>query len=213
MGGDGLGGGDQLHHGLTRLIGGGEQSRRHTGQNGRSRGRRFVHVGHADALAENVGLHLPPQGAFRAAARHADLGDLHTGGADDLHRVPQREGDALHYGAAQRPQIALIAESEEYAAGVGVYIRGAFAAQIGQKDQTAAAGLLLGGIRSAGFASFGEKLRTLVVNSLLETNLGMPYVYCIFIAYTRRFTERLGRKEKTPSFADRIAENNRERVK
>lgn len=75
------------------------------------------------------------------------------------------------------------------------------------------AGLLLGGIRSAGFASFGEKLRTLVVNSLLETNLGMPYVYCIFIAYTRRFTERLGRKEKTPSFADRIAENNRERVK
>ena len=75
------------------------------------------------------------------------------------------------------------------------------------------AGLLLGGIRSAGFASFGEKLRTLVVNSLLETNLGMPYVYCIFIAYTRRFTERLGRKEKTLSFADRIAENNRERVK
>lgn len=75
------------------------------------------------------------------------------------------------------------------------------------------AGLLLGGIRSAGFASFGEKLRTLVVNSLLETNLGMPYVYCIFIAYTRRFTERLGRREKTLSFADRIAENNRERVK
>ena len=75
------------------------------------------------------------------------------------------------------------------------------------------AGLLLGGIRSAGFASFSEKLRTLVVNSLLETNLGMPYVYCIFIAYTRRFTECLGRREKTLSFADRIAENNRERVK
>ncbi len=75
------------------------------------------------------------------------------------------------------------------------------------------AGLLLGGIRSAGFASFSEKLRTLVVNSLLETNLGMPYVYCIFIAYTRRFTECLGRREKALSFADRIAENNRERVK
>ena len=75
------------------------------------------------------------------------------------------------------------------------------------------AGLLLGGIRSAGFASFSEKLRTLVVNSLLETNLGMPYVYCIFIAYTRRFTECLVRREKTLSFADRIAENNRERVK
>ena len=39
------------------------------------------------------------------------------------------------------------------------------------------AGLLLGGIRSAGFATTGEKLLTLTVNSLLETNLGMPYVY------------------------------------
>ncbi len=57
------------------------------------------------------------------------------------------------------------------------------------------AGLLLGGIRSAGFATFGEKMRTLVINSLLETNLGMPYVYCIFIAYSRRFTERLERRE------------------
>lgn len=75
------------------------------------------------------------------------------------------------------------------------------------------AGLLLGGIRSAGFATFGEKLRTLAVNSLLETNLGMPYVYCLFIAYSRRFTEHLGRREGTLSFAERIAENNRERVK
>lgn len=33
------------------------------------------------------------------------------------------------------------------------------------------AGLPLDGIRSAGFASFGKKLRTLTVNSLLETNL------------------------------------------
>lgn len=44
------------------------------------------------------------------------------------------------------------------------------------------AGLLLGGIRSAGFATLGEKLRPLLINSLLETNLGMPYVYAIYIA-------------------------------
>ena len=50
------------------------------------------------------------------------------------------------------------------------------------------AALLLGGIRSAGFATAGEKLHTLVVNSLLETNLGMPYVYGLYIAYSRRFT-------------------------
>lgn len=73
------------------------------------------------------------------------------------------------------------------------------------------AGLLLGGIRSAGFASFGEKLRTLTVNSLLETNLGMPYVYAIFTAYSAKFTEQLRRRAHPLSFSARIAENNRER--
>lgn len=57
------------------------------------------------------------------------------------------------------------------------------------------AGLLIGGIRSAGFATLAEKLRPLIVNSLLETNLGMPYIYAIFIAYTRRFTEQMKRRE------------------
>ena len=62
------------------------------------------------------------------------------------------------------------------------------------------AGLLPGGIRSAGFASFGEKLRTLTVNSLLETNLGMPYVYAIFTAYSAKFTEQLRRRaHRSPS--------------
>lgn len=75
------------------------------------------------------------------------------------------------------------------------------------------AGLLLGGIRSAGFATVGAKLHTLVVNSLLETNLGMPYIYFIFIAYSRRFTEQLHRRKEKISFSDRIAENNAERVK
>lgn len=75
------------------------------------------------------------------------------------------------------------------------------------------AGLLLGGIRSAGFAAMEEKLLTLTVNSLLETNLGMPYVFCIYIAYSRRFTERLSLRENKISFCERIAESNTRHVK
>lgn len=74
------------------------------------------------------------------------------------------------------------------------------------------AALLLGGIRSAGL-DFAEKLRPLIVNSLLETNLGMPYVYLIFVALTRRFTPTLARREDVPSFRERIAENNGKRVR
>lgn len=74
------------------------------------------------------------------------------------------------------------------------------------------AALLLGGIRSAGL-DFAEKLRPLIVNSPLETNLGMPYVYLIFVALTRRFTPALARREDVPSFRERIAENNGKRVR
>ena len=74
------------------------------------------------------------------------------------------------------------------------------------------AALLLGGIRSAGL-DFAEKLRPLIVNSLLETNLGMPYVSLIFVALTRRFTPALARREDVPSFRERIAENNGKRVR
>lgn len=70
------------------------------------------------------------------------------------------------------------------------------------------AGLLLGGIRSAGFASVTDKLHTLLVNSLLETNLGMPYVYVLYILYSSRFTEQLGRRKSPVSFTERISENN-----
>lgn len=73
------------------------------------------------------------------------------------------------------------------------------------------AGLLIGGIRSAGFASITEKLAPLIINSLLETNLGMPYIYLIFIAVTSRFTENFKRREDRLDFAGRIEENNRER--
>lgn len=74
-------------------------------------------------------------------------------------------------------------------------------------------GLLIGGIRSAGFATLGEKLVPLVINSLLETNLGMPYIYLIFIAVTRRFSEDLHRRQPQLSFLDRITENNAEKVR
>ena len=75
------------------------------------------------------------------------------------------------------------------------------------------AGLLIGGIRSAGFATLGEKLRPLIVNSLLETNLGMPYIYLIFTAYTAKFTEDMKRRADKLSLTARIRENNAEKVK
>jgi len=46
------------------------------------------------------------------------------------------------------------------------------------------AALLIGGIRQGG-------LETLVVNSLLETNMGIPYLYLIHKAVTKRFREDL----------------------
>ncbi len=70
------------------------------------------------------------------------------------------------------------------------------------------AGLLIGGIRSAGFENLSDKLRPLIINSLLETNLGMPYIYLIFIAVTSKFTEQFGRRENAVSLAERIVENN-----
>lgn len=74
------------------------------------------------------------------------------------------------------------------------------------------AGLLLGGVRSAGLAA-ESALHTLAVNSLLEMNLGMPYVYLIYAAYSARFTEQLCRRETPLTLTARIAENNRERVR
>ncbi len=57
------------------------------------------------------------------------------------------------------------------------------------------AGLLLGGIRPAGFEGIAEKLRPLVINSLPETNLGMPYIYLTYLAYSSsRFTEDMRRR-------------------
>lgn len=74
------------------------------------------------------------------------------------------------------------------------------------------AGLLIGGVRSAGFDT-ADKFIPLVVNSLLETNLGMPYVYFIFAAVTSRLTEQLRRRKNPLALTERIAENNAERVR
>lgn len=74
-------------------------------------------------------------------------------------------------------------------------------------------GLLMGGIRSAGFATLEEKLRILAVNSLLETNLGMPYAFCIYIAYSRKFTEQLRPRKEILSFTERISESNQKQVR
>lgn len=72
------------------------------------------------------------------------------------------------------------------------------------------ASLLLGGIRSSGLSP-AESLSTLVVNSLLETNLGMGYVYAIFIGITAKVTENLKRRNISLAFRERIEENNMEK--
>lgn len=75
------------------------------------------------------------------------------------------------------------------------------------------AALLLGGIRSAGLGSMSDKLLTLTVNSLLETNLGMPYVYALFLLYASRRTERLNRRQTPLCFTAALEENNAQRVR
>ncbi len=73
------------------------------------------------------------------------------------------------------------------------------------------AGLLIGGIRSAGF-TLEEKISPLIFNFLLETNLGMPTTYFTFVKITSKFTEQLKKREHPISFTERIDENNAERV-
>ncbi|MDE6442353.1 MAG: hypothetical protein K2L12_06355 [Clostridia bacterium] len=67
--------------------------------------------------------------------------------------------------------------------------------------------LLIGGIRSAGFESFSDKIMTLVVNSLLETNLGAVPIYCIYVLISARVEENLKKREKV-TFKARIEELN-----
>ena len=54
---------------------------------------------------------------------------------------------------------------------------------------------------------------TLVVNSLLETNLGAVPIFCIFCLLTARFTEDLKRRPQPLTFTGRIREINRTKVR
>ena len=66
--------------------------------------------------------------------------------------------------------------------------------------------LLIGGIRSDGF-SWEQKLNTLVVNSLLETNLGAVPIFCIYALVTARFSES-GARRTAAAFSERVKEIN-----
>ncbi|MCM1546526.1 MAG: hypothetical protein NC033_05765 [Clostridiales bacterium] len=72
--------------------------------------------------------------------------------------------------------------------------------------------LLVGGIRSDGFG-WEQKLNTIIVNSLLETNLGAVPIYCIYIAITQRFTENLKKRTDKLTFTERVAELNAARIR
>ncbi|MCM1438441.1 MAG: hypothetical protein NC131_04435 [Roseburia sp.] len=72
--------------------------------------------------------------------------------------------------------------------------------------------LLIGGIRSDGF-DWEQKLNTIAVNSLLETNLGAVPIYCIYIEISRRFTEKLKKRDIKLSFTERVAELNAARIR
>ena len=74
------------------------------------------------------------------------------------------------------------------------------------------AGLLLGGVRSAGF-SLSEKFLPLIINSLLETNLGMPYLYLIFLAVTAKLPQTLHPRQEKVTLTRRIQEINAKTVR
>ena len=67
--------------------------------------------------------------------------------------------------------------------------------------------LLLGGIRSVDM-DFLQQIKVLVVNSLMETNLGLPAIYCIYLAVTSKFTERCAKRDIPVKFLDRLSESN-----
>lgn len=68
--------------------------------------------------------------------------------------------------------------------------------------------LLIGGIRSAEFTGFEDKLMTLVVNSLLETNLGAVPLYCIYVFITSRVAEDMRLRPTRTTFIGRLRELN-----
>lgn len=72
--------------------------------------------------------------------------------------------------------------------------------------------LFLGGVRSAGF-DLSQAMHTLITNSLLETNLGMPFIYMIYLWYSSRFTPELKKRREKITFVEALRENNKSRVR
>lgn len=60
--------------------------------------------------------------------------------------------------------------------------------------------LLLGGIRSATILSWGDKILTMVINSLLETNLGMPYVFALYLWYCSHESNTIDKEQKHTAY-------------
>ncbi len=73
--------------------------------------------------------------------------------------------------------------------------------------------LLIGGIRSAELGTIGEKIQTLVINSLLETNLGAVPAFCIYVAITKKWSENMKKRENPVSFFERVKEINNTKVR
>lgn len=73
--------------------------------------------------------------------------------------------------------------------------------------------LLIGGIRSAAITDWGAKLTTLIVNSLVETNLGMPIIFPLYALITSHFTEEMKKRDIRVGFTQRIAEINSIKIK
>lgn len=69
--------------------------------------------------------------------------------------------------------------------------------------------LLIGGIRSAEITDFASKLQTLVVNSLLETNLGAVPIFCIYLLISGTVTENLKKRTPRLPLTARLAELNK----
>ena len=73
--------------------------------------------------------------------------------------------------------------------------------------------LLVGGIRSSGIEGFADKIHVLVVNSLVETNLGLPAMYCIYLWLSRRVTEELQLREQPLRFLECLEASNAARYR
>lgn len=68
--------------------------------------------------------------------------------------------------------------------------------------------LLIGGIRSTSYTSLGDQILLMLNNSLLETNLGMPYLWLIILALRSWVDEDLTMYEDGLSLKEMIKNNN-----